>query len=111
MPWDRPDTWDRERLEVFRALIALRHAHPALRTGDVDVAYAHHGVVAVRRRLADEELLVVVNQREDEAHARVPLAGLAPGVRAPLFGTAAVDAADGTLHVRLPGRSGVVVRL
>jgi cyclomaltodextrinase / maltogenic alpha-amylase / neopullulanase len=111
MPWDRPGVWDRERLERFRELIALRHAHPALRTGDVDVPYAHRGVVAVRRRARDEDLLVVLNQRADPAHARVPIAGLAPGVRTALYGTAAVDAEDGTLHVRLPGRSGVVVRL
>ncbi|MFN2323306.1 MAG: glycoside hydrolase family 13 protein [Trueperaceae bacterium] len=111
MPWHRRDAWDFERLAQFRDLIALRHAHPALRTGDVDVAYAHHGVVAVRRRSADEDLLVVVNQREDEADARVPIGGLAAGVRAPLFGAAALDVADGTLHARLPGRTGVVVGL
>ena len=111
MPWDRPDAWDRERLAWFRDVIALRHAHPALRTGDVDVVYAHRGVVAFRRRLADDDLLVVVNQRDDAAHARVPLAGLAPGVRLPLLGSAAVDVEDGVLHVRVPARSGVVVRL
>ncbi len=111
MPWDRPDEWDLERLGRFRDLIALRHAHPALRTGDVDVVYARRGVVAVRRRSADEDLLVLVNQGEGEAHARVPIAGLAPGVRAPLFGAAAVDVVDGTLHARLPGRTGVVVGL
>lgn len=111
MPWDRPDAWDRERLAQFRELIALRHAHPALRTGDADVAYARRGVVAMRRRSAEEDLLVVVNQRDDEAHARVPIAGLAAGVRAPLFGAAAIDVADEALHVRVPGRSGVVVRL
>lgn len=111
MPWDRPGAWDRERLAWFRDLIALRHAHPALRTGDVDVAYAARGVVAVRRRLGDDDLLVVANQRDDEAHARVRLADLAPGVRAPLLGTAAVDVQDGTVHVRVPGRAGVVVAL
>jgi glycosidase len=110
MPWDRPDAWDRARWTWFRDAIALRHAHPALRTGDVDVVYAHRGVVAIRRRLGDDDLLVVVNQRDDAAHARVPLVGLAPGVRTPLWGTAAVDVEDGALHVRLPARSGVVVR-
>jgi len=111
MPWGRPGAWDRERLATFRELGALRHAHPALRTGDVDLAYAHHGVVAIRRRLGDDDLLVVVNQRPDDAHARVRIEGLAPGVRPPLFGTAAVDVEDGVAHARVPGRSGVVVRL
>jgi hypothetical protein len=106
MPWDRPGAWDRGRLAWLRDLAALRHAHPALRTGDVEVAYAHRGVVALRRRLGDDDLLVVVNQRDDDAHARVPVAGLAAGVRMPLLGTAAVDVEDGVVHVRLPGRTG-----
>ena len=111
MPWDEPGAWDRGRLAWVRDLAALRHAHPALRTGDTEVAYARRGVVAVRRRLGDDDLLVVLNQREGEVHARVPLAGLAPGVRAPLHGTGAVDVEDGTVDVRLPGRAGVVVAL
>lgn len=111
MPWDRPDAWDRERLAWLRDLARLRHAHPALRTGDVEVAYAHHGVVAIRRRLGDDDVLVVANQRDADVHARVRLAGVAPGVRAPLLGVAAVDVEDGTVHVRLPARAGVVVGL
>jgi len=111
MPWDEPGAWDHERLAWVRDLAALRHAHPALRTGDTEVAYAHRGVVAVRRRLGDDDLLVVANQREAEVHARVPIAGAAPGVRPSLLGTAAVDVEDGTVHVRLPGRAGVVAAL
>jgi cyclomaltodextrinase / maltogenic alpha-amylase / neopullulanase len=94
-----------------RSLATLRHAHPALRSGDFEVAYARRGVVAVRRRLGDDDLLVVVNQRDADAHARVPLPGLAAGVRMPLLGAAAVDVEDGLVHMRLPGRSGVVVEL
>ena len=110
-PWDRPDAWDRGRLAWLRDLAALRHAHPALRTGDLEVAYAHHGVVAIRRRLGDDDLLVVANQRPDEAHVRVPLAGLAAGVRPPLLGVAAVGVEGGLVDVRLPARAGVVVGL
>jgi glycosidase len=111
MPWGRTGAWDAARLATFRELIALRHAHPALRTGDLEVAYAHHGVVAYRRRLGEDDLLVVANQRDEEVHARVPVAGMAAGVRTPLVGTAAVDVEDGTVHVRVPGRAGVVVAL
>ena len=111
MPWDRPGAWDRTRLAWVRDLAALRHAHPALRRGDVEVAYARRGVVAIRRRLGDEDLLVVVSQRDGDAHARVPVPGVDAGVRLPLLGTAAVDVEDGVVHVRLPGRAGVVVGL
>ncbi len=33
-PWDTPETWDRETLEMARALTRLRKAHPALRYGE-----------------------------------------------------------------------------
>jgi len=110
-PWERPDAWDRERLAWLRALARLRHAHPALRTGDTELPYAHRGVVAIRRRLGDDDLLVVVNQRDVDAHVRVPIADLPAGVRSPLLGIAAVDVEDGRVHVRLPARGGVVVAL
>ncbi|MFB9375902.1 glycoside hydrolase family 13 protein [Kineococcus gynurae] len=32
-PWDRPHCWDEETLTAYRAWIALRAAHPALRRG------------------------------------------------------------------------------
>ena len=110
-PWERAHAWDRVRLAWVRDLATLRHAHPALRTGDTELPYAHRGVVAIRRRLGDDDLLVVVNQRGGDAHARVPIAGLAAGVRSTLLGTAAVDVEDGLVHVRVPARGGAVVAL
>ena len=108
-PWDRADAWDRERLAWVRDLAALRHAHPALRTGDTEFAYAHHGVVAIRRRLGDDDLLVVSTSATPMRTRRGPI--LAAGVRLPLLGAAAVDVEDGLAHVRLPARGGVVVAL
>jgi len=113
MPWGNRGRWDEARLQLVRTLIALRAAHPALRTGDAEVVYAHHGVVAIRRRLADDDLLLVVNQRREAVHARVPIAGLAAGPRVPLYGTAAADVegASEVLHVRMPERAGVLLPL
>src|SRR5262249_42132916 len=33
MQWDRQDTWDMQLLAFHKQVIAMRHAHPALRTG------------------------------------------------------------------------------
>ncbi len=109
MPWDRPEAWDRERLDGFRALAALRHAHPALRTGSLEIVYAHHGVVGLRRRLADDDLLVLVNRRSVDVHVHVHLPDAPAGSRRPLLGTAEVRARHGVLDVRLPARAGAVV--
>jgi glycosidase len=64
MPWDTPETWDREALEYHRKLIALRHAHPALRRGTYRRLYAQGEVYVFERQLGDETLLVAVNAGE-----------------------------------------------
>jgi glycosidase len=113
MPWDQPGGWDAARLAFVRELASLRGAHPALRTGETTVAYARRGVVAIRRRSAGDDLLLVLNQRSEDAHARVPLAGVAAGPRVPLFGTVAADVEGeaAVMHVRLPARAGAVLAL
>jgi cyclomaltodextrinase / maltogenic alpha-amylase / neopullulanase len=111
MPWDGRATWDHERLRWFRDLIALRHAHPALRTGTFEIAYAHHGVVGFRRRLEDDDVLVVVNRRDESCHVHVRVDDVADGARRPLVGAADVQAKGGVLDVRLPARAGAVVPL
>jgi cyclomaltodextrinase / maltogenic alpha-amylase / neopullulanase len=109
MPWDRPDDWDRRRFASYAALTRLRSAQPALRHGATEVAYAHRGVVAIRRHLPDAEVMVIANQRSEEAHARVPVSGWRPGLRVPQWGEAAAAVEGGALDVRLPPRSGVVI--
>ena len=46
MPWDRPGSWDRELLEGFRRLIALRRASPALARGGIRYAYVDADVIS-----------------------------------------------------------------
>ena len=110
MPWEREGLWDRATLHWLRDLAALRHAHPALRTGSVEVVYAHHGVVMLRRRLDGEDMLVVANADGDFT-SHVALDGVSEGVRAPLLGDGSVTAAAGRLDVRVPGRSAAVFAL
>ncbi len=111
MPWDRRATWDHERLAWFRDLIALRHAHPALRVGTFEVAYAHRGVVGFRRRSEGDDLLVVVNRGDQPARVHVQVPGVADGPREPRVGVATVSVLGGDVDVRLPARGGAVVVL
>ena len=60
MPWARPDTWDEGTLSTFRALIAIRRAHPALRTGGLRWVIGTDDAVGYLRETGDERLLVVV---------------------------------------------------
>ena len=110
MPWGREDVWDRTTLHLVRDLAALRHAHPALRTGSAEVVYAHHGVVMLRRRSQDEDLLVVVNADGDHASHAV-LEGVRDGVRQPLIGSGEARVEGGRVHVRVPARRAAVFML
>ncbi len=62
-PWDQPERWDQEILGWHRRAIAMRHAHPVLRTGTVQTLYADHGLFAMLRRSADAAAVVVFNTR------------------------------------------------
>jgi hypothetical protein len=60
-PWHDRDSWDREMLAYFKEVIALRHAHQALRRGHFYQLYAEDGVFAFARRDDVETLVVVLN--------------------------------------------------
>jgi len=101
-PW-REDRQDRDLLETFRQLIALRKNHPALRSPAYrrlhPTGEKNGDLVVFERRHADETLIVAVNVGDDEAAAPVE-----PGGFTLLWGRG--KAGDGTIQV--PGRSGAV---
>lgn len=60
-PWQEPMWWDQSLLEFYRLAISLRKAYPALRTGDFAFLYAEGQVIAYRRRLGEQEIIVAFN--------------------------------------------------
>ncbi len=83
MPWDHPERWQTDVLAYHRALIALRHAHPALRRGRYVQVYADDTIYVFLRELDSEALLVAVN--------------IAEAARTVTFESAALDAAGSAL--------------
>jgi glycosidase len=63
MPWDESD-WNLPVLQMTRALIALRQAHPALRYGTPQTLAAFNGVYAFRMAYGEDEAILVLNARE-----------------------------------------------
>ncbi len=53
--------WDQEIFQTHRQLIALRHAYPALRTGDYQVLFAQGELYILARTLEKEELIIAIN--------------------------------------------------
>ncbi len=108
--------WDREILDYHRKLISLRHAYPALRTGDYRVLFAEVTMYVFARVLGDKELLVAVNIGTAPAKASViPAAvGLKSRFNQQLFGPAefewSQDAEGAILQIALPPRSGCILQ-
>lgn len=65
MEWD-PKKQDRGLFDFYRKLIEIRASHPALRTGAITflVADTHGTKLAYRRRLGDDEVIIMMNTDE-----------------------------------------------
>jgi cyclomaltodextrinase len=72
MLWDSQD-WNQTIHATYRTMIRARHAHPALREGALEKLLVFNGVYAFRRCLGEENLIVVLNPREEQRDLRIPL--------------------------------------
>lgn len=71
-PWQQPERWDGSLRQFYQTAIALRNAHPALRTGDFAFICAAGKTVAYRRKLDSQEMLVVFNAGKEPAAVSIP---------------------------------------
>jgi cyclomaltodextrinase len=108
-PWEHPETWDQEVLAYHQQLIAIRHAHPALRIGSYHRLYADLNTYVFVRVHEGERILVAVNVADE------PLTIVAPNSNffttekplTALYGTIQATISDlGLLQIELPARSG-----
>ncbi len=102
--------WNYKIFECHRQLIALRHAHPALRTGDYKTLYAEGTVYVFARSLGDDELMIAVNVGTEPAKVTVESESLKPRPNKLLYGSADAEWSEDThLELHLPERSGCVL--
>ncbi len=100
--------WNHQLLTCHKALITLRHAHPALRTGKYTGLYAEGLVYAFMRSLDTEQLIVAVNADEQPQTIhlnRLPKDSLM--AETVLYGNATVERSP--LTITLPARSGAIL--
>ena len=100
--------WDYKIFECHRQLIALRHAHPALRTGDYNVLHAEGTVYVFARSLGDDRLVIAVNTGTTPAKLTLNQPDLKPQSKL-LYGAADFQRVDQHLELHLPERSGCVL--
>ncbi|QDU91476.1 Neopullulanase [Pirellulimonas nuda] len=111
-PWHKPDAWDRELLRHYQQATALRHAHPALRTGSFQTLHAEGDVYAFRRALGDDDLMVLFNTAFEPQELSIRVAGVADGEFRQVWpsGPSRNHAVrDGLWSPDVPARAGVVV--
>lgn len=111
-PWHDDSIWDQEMLQYFREVIALRHAHPALRHGKFEQVHAETQHYAFVRQDSFETLLVILNANEEAAEIDMPINRYVRDgdVLTPLFGLVGeCMARDGMLALTVPPRSGAVL--
>lgn len=110
-PWS-PGCWAQGLLDHVKRCTALRHAHPALRRGDLTWLFSGQGVVAYGRRLGPETMLVILNASSQPVMLSLHVAGYLPdGVRlGDVWQGGEVTVAGGRVDgVMMAARSGTVL--
>jgi glycosidase len=113
-PYENPEDNQvmEEHLAFYKQVLALRHAHPALRIGSFAPLVADDGadVLAFLRAGEGECLIVVLNAAGRPGTVRVPLPADVPRKWAVILGgDGQLEAVDGGLSVALPAIGGVVL--
>jgi len=108
-PWDQPESWRADVLDMVKTLAHLRRSHPPLRHGDFYLAWQGESAFAFLRRHEGQRVLVLVNRGEALKEMVLPLAASAPAV---LWGDVLVRVQGKSLVVQgLKAASGAVVEL
>ncbi len=104
--------WDRETLNHYQQLIALRHKYPALRTGKYNVLYAEDKTYIFSRILDSETLIIAVNTDINSVTVEVPLTHLEVKYHL-VYGEAEFlspqTTQDPHLQLKLPARSAAII--
>jgi cyclomaltodextrinase len=77
MSWEE-ETWNTKIYQTCCLLSRTRKRHSALRMGNFTSLLTFNGVFSYLRQYGDDEVVVVLNPREDRCNLRIPLLGLSP---------------------------------
>jgi cyclomaltodextrinase len=110
-PWDR-ERWDEELLAYLRALVRLRHAEPHLRSAELEPLASDGMAAAYARGAGPGSLVVALNAGDSTCELRLSRTAdrLVPVAIGHDEG-ADVDVRDGAAIVRIPARSGRILRI
>ncbi len=104
--------WDKEILKTHRELIALRHAHPCLRTGDYKVLFSEGELYVFARILEQEELIIAVNVGTASVKADIDTSNLRSQPNKLLYANDKVELnnkGDSLISLNIPARTGCIL--
>ncbi len=104
--------WDKEILQIHRELIALRHAHPCLRTGDYKVLFAEAEIYIFARILDKQELIVALNVSNSSGIANLDISDLQSKPKKVLYASNTVELnyqRDSLICLNIPPRTGCII--
>ena len=111
--WDE-SSWNTDLLRSARKLIALRKTYPSLRRGSFHRLYSSNGIYAFGRKLGSETLVTVINAGTELRNIEIPVGEIANEKRPAeiIFGKdGKVQRSMDMLHLEVPARSGMVIKL
>jgi glycosidase len=105
------EDWDMELLATHKTLIALRHAHAALRLGSYRVVATVDDTLVFLRQWQDETLFIAVNVGVEAAYCSIgqEMLAIAHPLTKMVYGTGEVIWNDQGVDIALPPRSGFVL--
>ncbi len=110
-PWHKPESWNYGLSEFYHSVIALRHAHPVLRTGDFEFLHAEGQTAAYRRRLDSQEAVVAFNAGKTPQDIRIQAGAPARSFAQvwPSDNGERFDVQNGEIRLSLPAQGSVVL--
>ena len=72
MIWNQND-WNTALFSRIKYLMDLRKKHSALRNGTFSVVYTFNGLLVFERKNAEEQILIILNSRNEEKNLKVPV--------------------------------------
>lgn len=80
MPW-KEELWNKDILEYYKKLISFRKEYPALRKGSFEIIATDGTMLAYKRALGNDELIIFANPGNE----KVVFSGSLPGIYLELF--------------------------
>jgi glycosidase len=111
-PWD-PNEWNTNIRDYVKQAIALRHAHPALRTGEYITLYGSDNIYAVGRSQEDDKLVVTFNTGQMPEEVTIPVGELLPdgAILTDVWKGHRYPVKDGMVNTALLPRSALVLAI